>query len=66
MIVDRQTGDVFLFYNYMNLDKAKDIYEKILLIHSILSLTSFTVGSSKSILTVTCVGIFPIYACSTI
>tara|TARA_B110000881_G_scaffold152764_1_gene135670 strand:+ start:114 stop:1163 length:1050 start_codon:yes stop_codon:yes gene_type:complete len=26
MIVDRQTGDVFLFYNYMNLDIAKDVY----------------------------------------
>ena len=26
MIVDRQTKDIFLFYNYMNLDKAKDIY----------------------------------------
>ncbi len=26
MIVDRQNGDIFLFYNYMNLEKEKDIY----------------------------------------
>jgi sialidase-1 len=26
MIVDKITGDVFLFYNYMNLDTEKDIY----------------------------------------
>ncbi len=26
MIVDRQTGDIFLFYNYMNLETEKDIY----------------------------------------
>ena len=26
MIVDRQTGEVFLFYNYMNLDEEKDVY----------------------------------------
>ena len=26
MIVDRQNGDIFLFYNYMNLQTEKDIY----------------------------------------
>ena len=26
MVVDRQTGEIFLFYNYMNLEKEKDIY----------------------------------------
>lgn len=26
MIVDRETGDIFLFYNYMDLDNQKDIY----------------------------------------
>lgn len=26
MIVDRKTGEIFLFYNYMDLDKEKDIY----------------------------------------
>ncbi|MEA3461469.1 MAG: sialidase family protein [Bacteroidota bacterium] len=26
MIVDRESGEIFLFYNYMNLDKEKDIY----------------------------------------
>lgn len=26
MIVDHVTGDIFLFYNYMDLDKEKDIY----------------------------------------
>ena len=26
MIVDAKTGDIFLFYNFMNLDKEKDIY----------------------------------------
>jgi sialidase-1 len=26
MIVDQQTKEIFLFYNYMNLDKAKDVY----------------------------------------
>ncbi len=26
MIVDRMTGDIFLFYNYMDLDREKDIY----------------------------------------
>ncbi|WZL89312.1 sialidase family protein [Salinimicrobium sp. 3283s] len=26
MIVDEQTGEVFLFYNYMDLDKEKDVY----------------------------------------
>lgn len=26
MIVDEETGAVFLFYNYMNLDKEKDVY----------------------------------------
>jgi sialidase-1 len=26
MIVDRVTGDIFLFYNYMDLDKEKDVY----------------------------------------
>ncbi len=26
MIVDKITGDIFLFYNYMNLDTEKDIY----------------------------------------
>lgn len=26
MIVDRQTGEIFLFYNYMNLETEKDIY----------------------------------------
>ncbi len=26
MIVDRETGDIILFYNYMDLDKEKDIY----------------------------------------
>jgi len=26
MIVDRITGDIFLFYNYMDLDKEKDVY----------------------------------------
>jgi sialidase-1 len=26
MIVDQQTKEIFLFYNYMNLDEAKDVY----------------------------------------
>jgi sialidase-1 len=26
MIVDRSTGDILLFYNYMDLDKEKDVY----------------------------------------
>lgn len=26
MIVDEVTGDIFMFYNYMNLDTEKDIY----------------------------------------
>ncbi|HUH47698.1 MAG TPA: sialidase family protein [Arenibacter sp.] len=26
MIVDRDTGEIFMFYNYMDLDKAKDVY----------------------------------------
>ena len=26
MIVDRMTGDIFLFYNYMDLDSEKDVY----------------------------------------
>jgi sialidase-1 len=26
MIVDETTGDIFLFYNYMDLDKEKDVY----------------------------------------
>ncbi|WP_083572090.1 sialidase family protein [Salegentibacter echinorum] len=26
MIVDEETGDVFLFYNFMDLDKEKDVY----------------------------------------
>ncbi len=26
MIVDKITGEIFLFYNYMNLDTAKDVY----------------------------------------
>jgi len=26
MIVDRETGEIFLFYNYMDLDKEKDVY----------------------------------------
>lgn len=26
MIVDRETGDIFLFYNYMDLDREPDIY----------------------------------------
>lgn len=26
MIVDRETGAIFLFYNYMDLDKEKDVY----------------------------------------
>ncbi|MCM4157017.1 sialidase family protein [Gramella sp. AN32] len=26
MIVDEETGDIFLFYNYMDLDKEKDVY----------------------------------------
>lgn len=26
MILDRTTGEIFLFYNYMNLDKEKDVY----------------------------------------
>lgn len=26
MIVDRVTGEIFLFYNYMDLDKEKDVY----------------------------------------
>ena len=26
MILDQQTGHIFLFYNYMNLDLARDIY----------------------------------------
>lgn len=26
MIVDRETGDVFLFYNFMDLDKEKEVY----------------------------------------
>lgn len=26
MIVDKQTGDIILFYNYMDLDKEKDVY----------------------------------------
>jgi sialidase-1 len=26
MIVDRETGDIFLFYNYMDLDLEKDVY----------------------------------------
>ena len=26
MIVDKETGDIFLFYNYMDLDKEKDVY----------------------------------------
>lgn len=26
MIVDRMTGDIFMFYNYMNLIKEKDVY----------------------------------------
>jgi sialidase-1 len=26
MIVDRLTGEIFLFYNYMDLDKEKDVY----------------------------------------
>ncbi len=26
MIVDRESGEIFLFYNYMDLDKEKDIY----------------------------------------
>ena len=26
MIVDQVTGDIFLFYNYMDLDKEKDVY----------------------------------------
>ena len=26
MIVDKMTGEIFLFYNYMDLDKEKDIY----------------------------------------
>ena len=26
MIVDRESGDIFLFYNYMDLEKEKDVY----------------------------------------
>jgi sialidase-1 len=26
MIVDRESGEIFLFYNYMDLDKEKDVY----------------------------------------
>lgn len=26
MIVDKETGDIFLFYNYMDLNKEKDVY----------------------------------------
>lgn len=26
MVVDKETGEIFLFYNYMDLDKEKDVY----------------------------------------
>ena len=31
MILDKQTGHIFMFYNYMNLDKAKDVYRLMLI-----------------------------------